>query len=537
MRRTRLILIPLVGCLLAGGGWWLLGTVGEPQYQGRSVVYWFREFCQAHGNGARTPRRYRKACDALQRMGTNAVPYLLNRAMNDEKDSAGRAALFDLLSLLPQSWSPPHYLTKEEIRQNAVQAIGQIGPPAGMVLGRLRKPLSEPNSVPFERAITVLERVGEGRQMLVPWFAAALRTTNLQTRLQAVWFLNQLGAQAAPAVPDLIRVLRSTERTSALFRQATFTLASIGRAAAPALPVLTEAYRTETNWDWKIPLATALCEIDPRQTEPFDLLVQVLTSQQSSTGQVRLAVSQLGWLGTNGGAFIPALAQAAERTDVDLLAISRCLDRLGAPRRLLLPRLRAGLKSVDPEYRVEVAARMLEVSPSDAEAQAVLSDQIRSHSKFEVEAICWLGEAGTNAQAAGHMVLEAFNGTNAQAWMALPRALQRMGLSPTPALSKLRARLKFADDKTRAAMAGTILRVEPDAEDARSALNDLIKGRSKQEFAAILFLGRTGPAASNSVPLLRQELKSQDPEIREAAAQAIERIERKTRRTPDSPES
>ena len=528
MRRTRLNLLLLAGILVAVGGWFLFGGAGGPKYEGKSVAYWFKAFYQASHHPRRT--RFRpasKPLDALRQMGTNAVPYLLDRAMNAEKDTAVRKAFFDFLELLPESWHAPGYVSKEQIRESAIQALREIKPPAALVLPRLARALTEPKSPPSDRAISVLETVGEGRETLIPHFAAALQATNQNTRLAAAWFIEEMGPKAASAVPDLIRVLRTTERPNTSFLEAAFALGRIGSQAAPALPLLTQAWETETDVYQRFSLAMVLCLIEPLQREPFAMLVNALTNQPSSVVEVRDAAWRLGLLGTNAADAIPALLQAAERTKGNVLLIARSFKEIGAPPSLLLPAARAGLQSGEGKYRVELAAWMVGISPGDPQAQAALVSEITNHGKFERESIAALGSAGTNAQGLASVILEAFNGTNVRAWTSVPAALKRLGVSPGPSLAKLREKLKTTNDQGRLAIAGTILEVEPGDEPARLALMGLIQAKSKQECGAIYFLGKAGPASSNALPLLRQELKSEDLDVRDAAATAIEQIEAK----------
>lgn len=516
----------LIGLSLAVSAWFFFGRSSGPKYQGKSIGYWFEEYCQPSENRAR--RDQLKALEALRQMGTNAVSYLLDQAMNPARDTALRTNLHQLLRGSPRSWGLPSFVSREEIRKRAVQAIWEIKPPASLILPRLLKSLSERDTPEYGRAITILTRTGEGRETLVPYFARALHATNRQTRLEAVFFFDELGPKAAPAVPDLIGVLQTSERTNALYLRAALTLGRMGSNAAPAIPLLLESYASETNLPRRLFLAAVLCMIDPHQAEPFGLLVGTLTNQQSSADQVRWAASRLGSIGKNAGAAIPALLEAANGTNVGVWrTVLESLDKIGAPADLVLPKSRVRLKSKDEAFQVAAARRILAISPSDAEAQSVMLSQITNHSKSEREAIIWLGGAGTNAQATAPLLLEAFNGTNLFAWMEVPEALKKMGVSPQACLPKLRDKLRSTDEHVRASSAELILAIEPGHQAAQIVLMDLIKAKSKCRWMAIETLGEAGPPAKSALPLLRQELKSKDSDIREAAAEAIERIESK----------
>ena len=529
MRRTRLNLILLAGVLLAVGGWFFFRGSGELRYQGKPVSYWFREFCQTadHPRGAAVGR-LRRATVAFHALGTNAVPFLLDRAMNAKAESAGRKAFLEFLSLFPDSFAAPRYVSPEDTRQRALQLLWKAKPQAGMVLPRLSQALSEPNSADFGRAIAILETVEAGSTTLVSYLAAGLRATNAQTRLGVTRRLEGLGLKAAPAVPALAEIVRTTEPTNALFSAAAAALAAIGSNAAPTLPGLRAAWLAETDWRRRLSLAAVLYQINQGEDQAFNLLAGTLTNGQSSTSQVQTAASRLGALGTNAAAAIPALLAAADRPDLDLhsfVCVAEGLSNLGLPPMLLLPKLRARLEVESGLLRLHLAAWVLGISPADAEAQAVLLSQITNGSVWQTYAITRLGLAGTNASGAAPFLLAAFGGTNYSAWPAIPATLTKLGVSPKPLLPQLREKLKTGDDHARAAIAGTVLAIEPRDEVAQSVLMDLIQTRSKQAEWAIHFLSDVGPAASNALPLLRRELKNQNPNVQNAVANAIERIE------------
>ena len=529
MRRPRLILIPLAGLLLALGAWFLIRDTGEPKYQGRPVAFWFREFCQTAGvlrPSART--RFRQASNAFHSMGTNAVPFLLKAAMTTGKERPDRRALLELMSGLPPSFSAPRYVSPEDARRRAAQLLGKVRPPAGMVLPRLRHALNDPNSPPFEWALSVLQTVDGGSEPLVPYYAAGLRATNSQTRLVVTRFLEGFGAKAAPAVPGLLDILRMTPRTNALFKAAASALGAIGSNAAPALPLLSKACAEETNWDQRCTFAEILWRIGPGESEALGLLAGALTNQQNFSDQVRFAAWHLGPLGTNAVAAIPALLQAADRTNLETYAFAEvisCLDKLGVPSSLPLAKLRARLKIETGIHRLYVAAWILGRAPADPEAQALLLNEITNRSQWQRSSIAWLGLAGTNAAGAAPLLLAEFDSTACFTWPVIPRTLEKLGVSAKPLLPKLREKLTSGDDAARVQAAGTILEIEPGDESARLALIAVIQAKSKPELWAMHFLGEAGPAASNALPVLRRELKSRDPEVRNAAANAIERIE------------
>ena len=550
MPRARLIVILSVATLLAGGAWFFFGRDDGPRYRGKSVSYWFKQYYQPSGPPDRANRRSDRAEKALLLMDTNAVPYLLKVAMAPARDTALRRKYRESLRNLPDSWGLPAYRSPEEIRGEAVELLGEIQPPVGLVLPRLRPALTDPNSPQYALALEVLIGTGPGRETLAPYFVRALHATDDECRWDALRFLRTLGpAAAAAAVPDLIHLLQSAQGIYNLEPLTAAILGDLGSNAAPALPALKHVYETENNADWRCMFAAALFKIAPEQTEPLTFLVRSLTNQPDPAGQASPVPTlfrnglplpepglssdeessparELCALGQRARAAIPALLEAAQTTNAAVWPEALlCLGALGAPPELVLPRLRARLSSDDASERVWAAGHILRLVPADTQAQSVLVDEIRRHSVHDYPTVCWLALAGTNAQAAAPLLLQALGGDNECASSEILDALRKVSLSADAYLSTLKAELKSRRHPVPFDVAKAILRVAPTDPDAQAVLADYIKTRSEYELDAIDLFGELGPEARAALPLLRHELKRRDRDVREAAAEAIEAIE------------
>jgi HEAT repeat protein len=91
-------------------------------------------------------------------------------------------------------------------------------------------------------------------------------------------------------------------------------------------------------------------------------------------------------------------------------------------------------------------------------------------------------------------------------------------------LPLVQRKIASGDDYVRARLATEILQIDPANEDALSVLMDLIETKSKRAPLAIDELGEIGAPAAKALPILREQLRDKDIEIREAAGEAIERI-------------
>ncbi len=527
MRKTSWLVSGLIlaAFVLGAGAWFFFVLPGEPTFDGEPVSYWFKEYSQCRETATRSDARRSEAYEALRKMGTNAVPYLIKMALTTGEDSAVRKAFGEFLDDLPESWHQYRFVGREEIRQEAVSVIRNIKPPANMLLARLPKVLGQTNSLQYRAAISILSCAGEGREMLVPYFAKALQTSDPYTKRTAVQFLQQAGPKATAAVPDLILLLQTTDRTNYLHMESAFTLGSIGSNASSALPLLRTAFEQETNWVFRCCLAAALCRIDAGETNALSYLIGNL-SERADPNRLRWPASRLRFIGPNAKSAIPALVEALTVTNLEVwTGILDSLKEIGASPDLFMSKLTAKLKSEDEKSRFVAAARILAIAPADTEAQWVMTELVRSHSEYEHTAIVHLAATGTNAHLAIPAILETLNGSNVLSWVQVPKALVRIGVPKELFLPKLKEKLKSSDDLIRLKISEEILAISPGDRDALQTLVDCIKRQSKYTRYALDVLGEAGPATQETIAVVREQLKSKERGVRWSAAHALKKIE------------
>jgi HEAT repeat protein len=405
---------------LIAAGWIVLGHSREPRYLGRSVSYWFREYyldatVPGHVDGDHT-----YGSEALQAMGTNALPYLVRQALSTRRDTALRTNIYNLLAKLPKSWHLPQFISYEDIRDYAVGAIGEINPPASAILPLVQKALDSKNPQQHRQALEILSDVETGEELLVPCFARALHFPDEESRDLALEFFQDTGAPTGAAVPDLIDFLKHSDSTNRVARQkAADALGKLGSEAAPAVPILKEMFVGEKIWGWRIGLATALCRIDGRQTNALAFIVDGLGAADASEPEifryrghrvfqepaelnfynpVTYSVEQLEVIGTNAAPAIPALIQALDGTNVLVwITAGPALKSMGAPRELYLPKLEDKLNLVNDGPRASLALFLMDNEPGNQAAQAALIDLIRRGSPYGRVALdAWDTSDGTS---------------------------------------------------------------------------------------------------------------------------------------------
>src|SRR5438067_1458625 len=103
--RLRIILMAVGVLVLAILGRHFYTQAHEPKYAGKPVSYWFGQYCRSGSQGGRFDSELnREAGEALNGLGTNAIPYLLEQAFSTKEDSAMRKSIHRVMRMFPVSW-------------------------------------------------------------------------------------------------------------------------------------------------------------------------------------------------------------------------------------------------------------------------------------------------------------------------------------------------------------------------------------------------------------------------------------------------
>ena len=381
--------------LAAAGGWLFFRRPAEPEYAGKRLSYWFREYCASGPRMTLNFSRHEETGAALRRMGTNAVPCLLEKAFDTGPNSGVQKGLYRLLNSLPRSWGLPTFVDPEIMSSEAAEALREIKPPADQLLPVLQEHLGSTNRMQRRQALYILGSTGDGAQQAVHWLCTALKSPDVWEQTLAMQSLGWIGPDARAAVPALIEVLQAPPNPNQppvrQAPQAAVALGRIGSAAAPALPLVQGVFEQETNWNLRCTLAAALCQIDANQTNALAFLTNGLASHEPASDRW-IAAIQLGNIGANAKAAVPLLLAALDGTNDMLFSqVPDTLKKMGVPTELFLPRIKKPLQSENETTQVNAAARVLDLDPADHEALVVLKDQIERRSLFRgfaIETLC-----------------------------------------------------------------------------------------------------------------------------------------------------
>ena len=127
-----------------------------------------------------------------------------------------------------------------EVRVDAAEALGQIGPAAIMALIQALKDKGD-SSVRYWPA-KALAQIGPKAKAAVPALAQALKDEDEWVRANAAEALGRIGPEAKAAVPALIQALKNEDVLRVRWGAAE-ALGQIGPAAKQAVPALAQALK------------------------------------------------------------------------------------------------------------------------------------------------------------------------------------------------------------------------------------------------------------------------------------------------------
>lgn len=317
LMRPRLVKV-LLALLGIGLLVWLLAPPGrrEPEYREKGVSVWFKQYYRT-GPGSRRPDagQHAQAARALRALGTNAVPYLVAASFQTNQESAWQTNLLSWLAELPEPLRRPPFVPAAWVREIAALGIGEIKPPAELLLPLVTNRWHDPDPQQRWMAIFLLGNIGEGSAAAVPLLREKLRDAVSREAMLAAHSLDRLGATATAAVPALVELVRSNQNYASIL--ACRALARIGPAAREAVPVLSAQLATETNDNRRAQILIALLCVEGDQSHWLNDLSTIMADDRQLKLQQQL-IWALREIGTNACVARPLLLAALTNAEPTL---------------------------------------------------------------------------------------------------------------------------------------------------------------------------------------------------------------------------
>lgn len=413
-RRSRLgwavvVLLVLAGLCLAPQR--RGARIPDPTYAGRRASAWLEEVVRTSEALGRDEEhlRHLEARLALLNLGTQAVPVLLDAALEPKSDGPLRRLLREVAEETGGAWLRPGSFAPPRVRVAVAEGLlATIRPPATQVAARLPHPL-DPRTPRHWAALTLLSRTADAASTM------ASLLTNLLTHPRT----------ADPAAFLLANAVRDTSDAPGLLAQldsaAPATREHFGRArllgvlqpkAEPAPAWLDTVLTNQTASDLdRIGAAVAALELEPGHVAATALL-NLIVDQAGFTpwnhltnppARVLCDIARNLW---PGRITTPATLDAIERLARRQVegwnerglehGVCSALERT-APERAA-PLYRTQMTSTNRDnLRIVAAGSLLRVRRTDADAVRFLADYARRDHHLARMAVEQLGEADSRA--------------------------------------------------------------------------------------------------------------------------------------------
>jgi len=470
----------------------------------------------------------------LVRLGPVAVPALC-QALTEENggDAAAqilgligpraRTAVPDLLAVLKRRSAPTR------VRSAAAFALGCIGEPAdrrdtgprGDIVSALSAALSDSKKEVREQAAEALGWIGPPAREAVPALVAALKDEEAKVALKACQALSFIDdGEAAPA---LLAAFQGNRAAVAV--EAGGALWHLGPKAEPIVPAL--LFAAQGPMEKAVPARELLASFGPRIVPA---LVNALHANQAA--QREAAADVLGRLGPPARAAVPALIDALQdKSSAVALMAARALAQVDSTRssaavKLLadsldVPGAALALAHIGPEARAAVPNLVAALRPRQKTADQEL---IRFHAHL---ALARIGQPAVPA------LIEALKEKREGVAPLAGEALGWILPPPKEAVPALRAALQ--KDRTHAAIYARALgQLGPVARAAVPDLTELLSDAASRAEAAVALVGIDPDQAKKAVPPLIEDLQGDDEKQRQTAVLAVARLGHAARPAADA---
>lgn len=243
MRKVHIAASIALMMVLCGFILWQVRLRAQPLYKGKPLEYWLQGYNYSSSTGQKGPGPHAPTADeaneAVAALGTNAIPVLLQMLQQENPKWLLAGYQFLRRSHLTQKQYP--YRDPEFKAMHAFLAF-RHGEASNAVPGLVE--IMEHNHAPFpqQAAPAILSIIGPSAEKAIPMLLQAADHTNCNVRNNAIYALGTIHAQPERVVPVLARHLNDGDPQ--VQAQAAVALKSFGSQARAALPELVRLWKT-----------------------------------------------------------------------------------------------------------------------------------------------------------------------------------------------------------------------------------------------------------------------------------------------------
>lgn len=281
IKKSRLALI--VSSLLAiitASAFIFLRQPSEPEYQGRPLREWLEQL-----DTATSRSQYNQAEDAIEIMGTNAVPHLLS--LLQTSDSIFKRKIIAFVKKQPKT--KINITSESQTFSRVLKAFKILGAKGQCAVPTLIEWIQDPNAdlKTYSRATTILYSMGPIAKQAVPTLVENLRNKDPNKARKAADVLGAIKEDAPIVVPALLPLLNHPD--ASVRGNTIASLTQFGPKAKIAVPALEHAL-LDTNSNVRNLTMHALRKIAPERDYNADAMKKLLedkTPQESQPSKDR----------------------------------------------------------------------------------------------------------------------------------------------------------------------------------------------------------------------------------------------------------
>jgi len=400
-----------------------------------------------------------------------------------------------------------------DVRRKAAYVLGRIDADPKNVVGALVAALGDPDNDVRQTAAESLPRMSN---LAVPVLIQVLQGEKADLKVMAIQILGKIGAEAAPAIPELKGFLLDA-KAGALTEPAADALAGIG---TPSLKALTAA-AAHDNANVRALAVRSLHKIGGPAVPVF---VDLLGAKDVDVQ--RQVAALLGTMQVQDKSVVIGLGFATKDKDFQVrMNALQSLRQMGTSAKLAEPYIVALLIDIDPQMRLNAfhALNGLGVDPRPGLKKALASGDL----KTRITTASLITEPGLNFSAdvievAVPVLVEGIKQKDESLKMQAAHALSQRGLAENEVLPIFIAGLKNETPSVRRQAAEMIARY---GAKASKAAPDLIKALDDKDdavcIAALQTLRGIGADPKSLFPAMVKVLRRPDPKLHPIASQII----------------
>jgi HEAT repeat protein len=341
--------------------------------------------------------------------------------------------------------------------------------------------------------------------------AAQLASADRDTRREAAYQLNKLGAAAKPALPALIKALDDPDKQVWSFSVS--AIAALGAQAKDAIPALLDdlhskksrASRDRERRQALFRSAYALTRIGPEAIPP---LIEGLKDEDP--GLRAGSAKALGGMGPAARTAIPALVENLSHSDAEVRR--EVVDALGLIGAETIPALRKALAAADPAVRSGAALAICQLVQPAHELGPAVADTLAKEADPNVRAalVTAVPKVGIESSRAIPLLISALKSDQEPVRRAAVTSLMILPAAKGPIVANLAALLKDPDPAVSQRAAVVLGRFGGASRAAAPALLELATQQKPPAPAYLEALGQIGPSV---VPEILRAIEKENPDL------------------------